>query len=165
LGGLACDPRRHNEFSERRFGFTRKRPSLATGEHKEKFPVMMKKLYWLTLSSLLMLGCGGPSQPSIDHSKKLSALSASERQDACGWAASTLGGDGHEITCKDKDGNSAKVTIKTDDCIDSFRGLSSGCTATYGDFADCADAQTHDFCGGAWLTKSSCVALRSCGMN
>jgi len=161
LLSFACDLRRRNEFSERLFSSTRKRTRSHFASARKRRPnVMMKKLGWLVLSTLVMVGCGGPSQPSIDHSKKLSALSESERQDTCAWTVGTMGGDGHEITC---DGQ--KFTFKTEICLNSLKNVPAGCTATFGDLASCTEAQSKDFCGGAWLSNSACMAISSCGMS
>jgi hypothetical protein len=120
---------------------------------------MMKKLSGLVLMGLVLVGCGGPAQPSIDHGKKLSALSESERQDMCAWAVSKMGGDGHKITCGSGD-NKVTATFTIDHCLTT----SADCSATYGDVVSCTEDQSNDFCGGKWVSNASCITLSYCGM-
>jgi hypothetical protein len=124
--------------------------------------VKMKSLSWsmFALSGLLMLGCGGAAKPSIDSSRQLTSLSSSEVEDVCAWQVDRMGGDGSKKKCGD-----TEFTFKVSTCVKSFSALSSSCAATYADLAACSDAQSHDFCGGAWVANSSCVKINGCGMS
>src|SRR4051794_280103 len=97
----------------------------------------IKTLCLVTLSSLFLLACGGPSEPSIDHGKSLASLTDSEVQDVCAWEVANIGGDGKKIKC-----DGTEFTFKTSVCIDSMKALPASCAATYGDVVSCSNAQT-----------------------
>jgi hypothetical protein len=120
----------------------------------------MKKLAWITLTGLLMIGCGGSNaQPSIDRSKAVASFSDQERQQACAWQTAELGGEGKVYDC----GNNNKLTIKSaDDCAKALKTIPSTCTATYGDMVDCATAQAAGLCDPKWLSNPGCQKEISC---
>lgn len=121
----------------------------------------MKKLAWLTFSGLFMLGCGGAGPaPAVDRSTPVSKLSDQQRQDFCAWSTAKLGGDNKEYDC-----GGEKFTIKpAAECASTLKDVPAGCDATYGDIADCAEAQSDDFCSGKWVTNAGCQKTAACDM-
>jgi hypothetical protein len=122
----------------------------------------MKKLAWITLTGLFMIGCGSapaPAQPTIDHSKTVASFSDQERQEVCAWQTAELGGEGKVYDC----GNNNKFTIKgVDDCAKGLKAIPASCTATYGDVVDCANAQAAGLCDPKWISNPACVKEFSC---
>jgi len=75
-------------------------------------------------------------------------------------ATAKLGGENKEYDC-----NGQKFTINpVAECASSLKAVPAGCSATYGDIEDCAEAQSDDFCGGKWVTNAGCQKALACDM-
>lgn len=111
------------------------------------------------LVSLIVIGslaaCGS-SGSGVDTSKKLTALSADERQQLCEYMVEVEGGV-HSKTC----GDGITLTVRNaTECATGFASFSASCTATVENAEACAEAAGDDLCN--LLTSPACSFLFQC---
>jgi hypothetical protein len=126
----------------------------------------MKKLCFVALTGLMLIGCGGSDggspPPSIDRSKKVAAFTDQDREDFCAWDVAKLGGEGHVTDCG---GGNHATAPKVSDCTTGLKQVPTNCAATYGDMVDCIDAQAGNVCSPDWLNNPGCKNVFNCGMS
>ena len=99
---------------------------------------------------------GSSSGSGIDGSKKLTELSASEREDLCAYMFEAEGG-AHSKTC----GDGITISVRSAaECAAGFANLSASCTATVGGAEDCSEAAGEDLCN--LLSSPACSFLLQC---
>jgi hypothetical protein len=102
-------------------------------------------------------GCTGSSSSSgVEPTKKLTALSSSERQDLCDYMVEAQGGV-HSKMC----GNGLTITVKNpSECVAGFSNFSTSCAATVDNAETCAEAAGVDLCN--LISSPSCSFLFQC---
>jgi hypothetical protein len=108
----------------------------------------------LTLVTLAATGCGGDDNTGLDPNQKFSALSATERMNACSWAVAELGGAGKTTQCTSEDSFTVPSTAE---CV----GSTTGCMYTVGQFEQCMKAIAAKPCGSA--ETAACAPVAACG--
>lgn len=102
-------------------------------------------------------GCTGSSSGSgVEPTKKLTALSTSERQDLCDYMVEAQGGV-HSKMC----GDGLTITVKNpSECVAGFSSFNASCAATVDNAETCAEAAGADLCN--LISSPSCSFLFQC---
>jgi len=99
---------------------------------------------------------GSSSGSGVDGTKKLTALSTSERQQLCEYMVEAEGGV-HSKTC----GDGLTISVKdVAQCTEGFAHFSASCAATVDNAEMCAEAAGDDLCN--LLSSPACSFLFQC---
>src|SRR5262249_5874770 len=133
------------------------RPSRVTRETIYLGDPMLRLAPFILLTSIVACSDSGSSSGSgVDSTKKLTALSTSERQKLCDYMVEAEGGV-HSKMC----GNGLTITVKgASECTTNFAALSATCTATVDNAETCAEAGGEDLCN--LVTSPACSFLIQC---
>lgn len=118
---------------------------------------MLRLVPFVVFAALVACSDSGSSSGSgVDGTKKLTALSATERQQVCEYMVQAEGGP-QSKTC----GNGITVSVKTAaDCTTGLAAFSASCTATVDNAEACAEAAGDDLCN--LLNSQACSFLFQC---